>query len=172
MSDILLSIIVPVYNVENYLDVCINSILSSGFTEDCELILIDDGSTDSSGLICDHYVAGNVFVLHKENGGLSSARNAGLKLARGKYITFIDSDDYVAENSIANILCELKCTDRVDVYFMQADKVYSNGTEVTLGDGITSQMVNGKVKLEALDFLSKCRKFPGSACTKLLIDIF
>lgn len=90
------SIIVPVYKVEQYLPRCIDSILSQTFT-DFELLLIDDGSPDSSGLICDEYAKkdNRIRVFHKENGGVSSARNYGLHLACGKYISFVDADDVI-----------------------------------------------------------------------------
>ena len=89
-----LSIIIPVYNVEEYLDRCLGSILDQDFTS-YEVILVDDGSTDSSSLICDRYSATDprFRTLHKPNGGVSSARNAGLELAKGEYIMFLDSDD-------------------------------------------------------------------------------
>lgn len=89
-----LSIIIPVYNVEEYLDRCLGSILDQDFTS-YEVILVDDGSTDSSPLICDRYSAtdSRFRTLHKPNGGVSSARNAGLELAKGEYIMFLDSDD-------------------------------------------------------------------------------
>lgn len=89
-----LSIIIPVYNVEEYLDRCLSSILDQEFTS-YEVILVDDGSTDSSPLICDRYSATDprFRTLHKPNGGVSSARNAGLELAKGEYIMFLDSDD-------------------------------------------------------------------------------
>lgn len=92
-----LSIIVPVYNAEKYLCKCIDSILEQTFA-DFELILVDDGSRDASGAICDRYAArdGRVKVIHKENGGISSARNAGLESARGGYVGFVDSDDWIA----------------------------------------------------------------------------
>lgn len=92
-----ISIIVPVYNVEQYLKKCINSILAQTFT-DFELILVDDGSPDNCGVICDEYVVkdSRIRVIHKENGGLSSARNAGMAIAAGAYYLFCDSDDYVA----------------------------------------------------------------------------
>ena len=94
MSEI--SIIVPVYNVEQYLENCIESILNQTF-KDFELILVDDGSTDNSGKICDIYEKkdSRIKVIHKNNGGLSSARNAGLDIACGKYIGFVDSDDSI-----------------------------------------------------------------------------
>ena len=91
-----ISIIVPVYNAEKYLRKCIESILNQTF-KDFELILVDDGSTDSSGKICDEYALkdSRIKVIHKENGGLSSARNAGLDVAKGEYIGFVDSDDWI-----------------------------------------------------------------------------
>ena len=95
-KEYLLTIIVPVYNVELYLSDCIESILAQSF-DNFELLLIDDGSTDSSGAICDKYkkLDKRVRVFHTENKGVSSARNKGLDEARGKYISFVDSDDYI-----------------------------------------------------------------------------
>lgn len=89
-----LSVIVPVYNVEKWLPACIESILGQTL-RDLELILVDDGSPDGSGAICDRYAAqdSRVKVIHKQNGGVGSARNAGLDVARGKYLTFVDGDD-------------------------------------------------------------------------------
>ncbi|WP_338367787.1 glycosyltransferase family 2 protein, partial [Enterococcus faecium] len=86
-----ISIIVPVYKVEKYLRKCVDSILAQTFT-DFEVILVDDGSPDNSGKICDEYAEkdNRVRVIHKENGGLSSARNAGIDVARGKYLGFVD----------------------------------------------------------------------------------
>ena len=96
-----ISVIVPVYNVEQYLPRCIDSILNQTFT-DFELLLIDDGSTDGSGAICDEYARkdSRIRVFHKENGGVSSARNLGLYNAKGKYIAFIDADDWVESRSL------------------------------------------------------------------------
>ncbi len=96
-----ISIIVPVYNVENVLRYCVDSILNQTF-RDFELILIDDGSTDKSGEICDKYALNNsnIVVEHIENQGVSKARNTGIELAKGEYICFIDSDDYVDKEFI------------------------------------------------------------------------
>lgn len=91
-----ISIIIPVYNVEQYIQKCIDSILNQTFT-DIELILVDDGSADSSDSICDEYASrdNRIKVIHKKNGGVSSARNMGIRAARGDYIGFVDSDDYI-----------------------------------------------------------------------------
>ena len=95
----LISIIVPVYNAEKYIDRCINSILRQTY-ENIEVILVNDGSTDRSPDICDKYAAKNerIKVIHKTNGGVASARNAGIKAAKGDYIGFMDNDDYIQEN--------------------------------------------------------------------------
>ena len=92
----LISIIVPVYNVEIYLKKCIDSIINQTY-KNLEIIIIDDGSNDNSGRICDEYLEldGRIRVFHKSNGGLSSARNYGIDKAKGEYICFIDSDDYI-----------------------------------------------------------------------------
>ena len=91
-----ISIVVPVYKVENLLRRCVDSILCQTY-QDFELILVDDGSPDGSGLICDSYARtdSRIRVIHKDNGGLSSARNAGIEIARGKYLCFVDSDDLI-----------------------------------------------------------------------------
>lgn len=92
----IVSVIVPVYNVEDVLHYCVDSILSQSFI-DFELILVDDGSKDNSGNICDEYSKkdNRIVVIHKNNGGVSSARNIGIDVAKGKYICFVDSDDYL-----------------------------------------------------------------------------
>ncbi|MBM6699643.1 glycosyltransferase family 2 protein [Bifidobacterium pullorum subsp. saeculare] len=104
-DDVLVSVIVPVYNVAKYLGRCLDSLLAQTHGN-CEFIVIDDGSTDESARICDHYAAqdGRVRVVHKQNGGLSSARNAGLDIARGSYYAFVDSDDYVESKYVENML--------------------------------------------------------------------
>ncbi|MDR1008372.1 MAG: glycosyltransferase [Campylobacteraceae bacterium] len=96
MSMPLISVIVPVYNVEQYLKKCLNSITNQTY-KNLEIILVDDGSPDNCGKICDEYAAKDkrVRVIHKNNGGLSDARNAGLDIASGEYIAFVDSDDYI-----------------------------------------------------------------------------
>lgn len=97
----LVSVIVPVYNVEKYLDKCIQSIQRQTY-ENLEIILVDDGSPDRCGKICDEYAREDrrISVLHKKNGGLSDARNAGVDIASGKYLLFVDSDDFIDEDLI------------------------------------------------------------------------
>lgn len=104
----LISVIIPVYNVEAYLRQCIDSVLAQTF-RDFELLLIDDGSTDGSGAICDSYAAidPRVRVFHKENGGVSSARNRGIDNAKGEWITFVDSDDYIQKEYLYNFILNI-----------------------------------------------------------------
>ena len=101
-----LSIVVPVYNVASYLCRCVDSLLDQGNFDDYEILLIDDGSTDESGKICDSYETRHSFVrvIHKENGGLSSARNVGIENAQGKYLLFVDSDDYFRPKSLQKLM--------------------------------------------------------------------
>lgn len=96
-----ISVIVPIYNVEEYLEECLDSVIAQTFS-DWEMILVDDGSTDSSGEIAEKYAQqyDNVFVIHQVNGGLSAARNTGLDIAKGEYIYFLDSDDYILDNTL------------------------------------------------------------------------
>lgn len=99
-----ISVIVPVYKVEKYLRACVDSILAQTFS-DFELILVDDGSPDSCGAMCDEYAERDprIKVIHQENGGLSAARNAGLEIARGHYVTFIDGDDVISVNFLMTL---------------------------------------------------------------------
>lgn len=94
--DSLISVIIPVYKVEEYLDRCVESILNQTYTN-LEILLVDDGSPDNCPRLCDEYALkdARVRVIHKENGGLASARNAGLEKANGQFVSFIDSDDWI-----------------------------------------------------------------------------
>ena len=106
------SIIVPVYNIENYIRVCVESILAQTY-ESFELILVDDGSKDNSGILCDEYAAidSRVKVIHKENGGVSSARNTGLQQAKGKWIMYVDGDDWIEPDMIESLIETAKATE-------------------------------------------------------------
>ncbi len=114
MND-LISVIVPVYNVEQYLSECIKSILNQTYTN-LEILLVDDGSTDNSGIICDEFTSmdNRIKVIHKINGGLSSARNVGIESAHGNYYSFIDSDDYV-ENTFLECLYRKSLQEDADI---------------------------------------------------------
>lgn len=123
MDRVKISVIVPVYNVEQYLARCVDSILGQTCSN-LEVILVNDGSKDTSGSICDEYAAKDrrIRVIHKENGGLSSARNAGIDAASGDYITFVDSDDWIEEQSYEWMMdamlrhgVKLVCAGRYDV---------------------------------------------------------
>ena len=104
-TDELVSVIVPVYGVEDYLHRCVSSLLAQTHTL-IEIILVDDGSPDGSGDLCDTFAAADsrIRVIHQQNGGLSAARNAGIALARGSYLTFVDSDDWVHEDLVNHLL--------------------------------------------------------------------
>ena len=101
----LVSVVIPVYNVEKYLNECVDSVLKQTYT-DYEIILVDDGSTDNSGLICDEYlnISDKIRVIHQQNGGLSAARNTGLKAAKGEYVYFLDSDDYIEDCTLEHLI--------------------------------------------------------------------
>lgn len=110
-----ISIIVPVYRVEKYLDRCVNSILNQTFT-DFELILVDDGSPDRCPFMCDEWGKKDhrIKVIHKKNGGLSSARNAGLEIYQGRYVFFVDSDDWIEKNAL-DILYNIAVSTKADI---------------------------------------------------------
>lgn len=118
------SIIIPVYNSEKYLVKCLDSVTEQTFA-DFEVLLINDGSTDSSGKICDEYAAkdSRFKVFHKENGGVSSARNLGIEVAKGEWIWFVDADDYIRQDAIETISKELKKSDIDGVLFGYQKKI-------------------------------------------------
>lgn len=120
----MITVIIPVYNSATFLDKCISSVLSQSYN-DFELLLINDGSTDNSGEICDHYAQkdSRVKVIHKGNGGVSSARNIGLDQAKGEWITFVDSDDWVHEDFLKKRY-ELAIAEDADVVYCDLELVY------------------------------------------------
>ena len=127
MEELLLSVIVPIYKVEQYLDRCVQSILNQGFDR-MEIILVDDGSPDRCGRMCDEYACqyDMIKVIHKENGGLSDARNAGIRIAKGKYIACIDSDDYIKPGMFSN-LCKVLEENDADIAICGFDMVFQDG---------------------------------------------
>lgn len=155
-----LSIIVPVYNVAPYLRKCVDSLLAQDY-DDYEIILVDDGSTDESSAICDEYAASSlsaagtspfseadhsiapIRVIHQENGGLSAARNTGIKAAKGNYLCFVDSDDYWEENVLGGLMGQVEC-DNLDV--LRFD--YQN---VRIADGQESRVKSQELKYEVFE---------------------
>lgn len=126
----LISVIIPVYNVEKYLKQCVDSVLAQTY-QNIEIILVDDGSTDSSGQICDEYSNQHKSIksLHEQNGGASSARNYGLKHAKGDYVYFLDSDDYLINNAIERmVVCAVN--NQADLVFIEAKSIDESGKEI------------------------------------------
>ena len=127
-----LSIIVPVYNVEQYLPKCVDSLIDQDLSpEEYEIILVDDGSLDCCGRICDDYAEryANVKVFHRANGGLSAARNSGIEVAQGKYVQFVDSDDYLEPDVLRTLVQKME-DDRLDVLRFNYRNVNENGEEI------------------------------------------
>lgn len=150
------SVIVPVYNTEKYLAQCVDSILSQSFT-DFELLLINDGSKDYSGAICDQYAANDsrVTVFHKENGGVSSARNLGLDNARGEWITFIDADDWI-ESSFLTEVYEKALVDGADMVFVDIKYNWPNYNNI-----YKIYRWRGTPQNALKDYLTQTRNCPG-----------
>lgn len=147
-----ISVIVPVYNVEKYLPACIDSILRQTHSN-LEVILINDGSKDKSGQICDEFAKldSRVKVVHKENGGVSAARNIGLDSAEGDYIAFVDSDDFIAVNMYERLLQEIKRTD-TDMVLCNYSKVDEEGKILTEYAYVQNEIVTG---VDALIWLER-----------------
>lgn len=162
-----ISIIVPVYNVEPYLRRCIDSILNQTY-RDFELILVDDGSTDNSSSICDEYQKAHPFirVFHKQNGGQSDARNYGIERATGKYVTFIDSDDYVTTDYL-QCLYEMATNFSADVVCARFEFVDDSSIiKPRSAGGNSIKTYTGTQACEAL--LYERKGFYTSACNKLI----
>lgn len=147
-----ISVIVPIYNVEKYLNRCINSIVNQTYSE-LEIILVDDGSTDNSGKICDEYTDkdSRIRVIHKQNEGLGFARNSGLDIATGKYVTFIDGDDYIGKTHIEEMYALIQNT-KTDTCMGGHTKVYTN-KEVPHKNVCAGKVYKNDVKAEILPWM-------------------
>ena len=160
----LISIIVPVYNVEQYLEKCVDSIINQTY-KNLEIILVDDGATDSSSKLCDKLakIDNRIKVYHKENGGLSDARNYGVERATGDYIGFVDSDDYI-DSEMYEELYEAIKKENVDVVECNLKIIYPDRVEL-----FTEQKYyNVYTKQEYLEEYLKIEKIFGSACVRLI----
>lgn len=144
-----ISVVLPVYNVKQYLDRCMESVLNQTYTN-IEILLVDDGSTDGSSELCDNYgkVDNRVKVIHKANGGLSSARNTGTENATGEYITYIDSDDYV-ELTYVEYLYSLICKYGTKMSLCTHTVLHENGKKLIYGDG-GQEILSAKKCLERM----------------------
>lgn len=166
----LISVIVPIYNVEQFLEKCLTSISSQTY-KNLEVILVDDGATDNSGKICDKYAEcnPNFKVVHKKNGGLSDARNTGLELCKGEYITFIDGDDYISQDYVEKLYNTLaKYNTDISVCAEQYVQYSENGEETIIKRPFNDY--NGELVMtaaEALDNFIRQNMFDASACAKL-----
>jgi glycosyltransferase involved in cell wall biosynthesis len=163
-----ISIIIPIFNNEKYLYKCIDSIIKQSF-KDIEIFLIDDGSTDNSLSICNEYKDkdARIKVIHKKNEGVSIARNTGILASTGKYLLFIDSDDFIAENSIVDIVNTAYEND-ADLVFLTAEKYFKNGKTEILEKGYNKEIIINGSSLEIMKHVTSLNKFPGSFCTKLV----
>lgn len=163
MENELISVIVPIYNMEKYLNKCVDSILNQTYSN-MEILLIDDGSTDLSPKICDEYMKtdSRIKVFHKKNGGLSDAKNFGIKKASGKYVAFVDSDDWIENNMYENMYYKLKDTKsnivvcgRYIEYENGEKKEWYNKNEIIMN------------KEQSLIYLNSFYNFDMSSCDKL-----
>lgn len=159
MLDKLISVIVPVYNVERYLDKCIDSICSQTY-RNLEIILCDDGSTDTSGSICDAWAEkdGRIHVIHKENGGLSDARNAGIDIASGSWLMFVDSDDFITPDTIERMYLSAWEKD-CEIAVCNIVRIYDDGTtEPFYAPSHALSVLDGLQRFETLKQPSACNK--------------
>lgn len=140
----MISIIIPVYNVEKYLDECLHSVFKQTY-KDWECILVDDGSSDNSGIICDKWnkIDSRFICIHQINQGVSVARNIGLKKAKGEYVIFVDSDDFIEQDYLFNLKKNISCKN-IDIVISGIAKIYKNGIKesTTPTCNITIEMSN------------------------------
>ena len=162
-----LSIIIPVYNVEQYLQSCVQSVITQTY-QDLQVILVNDGSTDSSGILCDQLAQqdSRMQVVHKENGGLSDARNAGLKVATGDYVAFLDSDDVYLLNDGLELLMALAQAEQPDVLLFQAVDVYPHHQTVRKAYDVEYMATHSGTEVFAQ--LVRTQSFNMSACFQLI----
>ena len=150
-----LSIIVPIYNVAPYLRKCVDSLLAQDIS-DYEIILVDDGSPDESPEICDQYAGrySNIKVIHQENAGLSAARNAGLAIAQGEYIMYVDSDDYLQPNVLGALLTQAE-RDQLDVLRFRYQNVNESGEAFAPYKDMTNYNDYSAIPTDGLTFLNE-----------------
>lgn len=180
----LISVIIPVYNVEEYLHECVDSVLCQTYGN-FEIILVDDGSTDSSGIVCDEYIQKDerISVIHQKNGGLSAARNTGFAEATGDYVYFLDSDDYIAENALETLLgiaekgnSDIVFFDAVsfadtDDFTVKQNYIRKNKYETNNGIAVFNQMTKNKEFHSAVPLLFINKNFLQNSNISFVPDI-
>ena len=169
----ILSVVIPVYKVEDYLVRCVKSVLNQDFTE-LEVILVDDGSPDRCPQICDDLASqdSRITVIHKKNGGLSSARNEGIKAANGEYVVFLDSDDQWTPNQLS-LLMDSVVGAEAQMAIFSSKSLYENGNLYKREDNLL--FGEGKKILSAIELypvLVQCGDLHESACTKIVKKSF
>ena len=158
------SIIVPVYQVEKYLRQCVDSILAQTFT-DFELILVDDGSKDQSGQICDEYAGMDerIKVIHQENGGVASARNRGIDCAEGSYLCFIDADDWIEETMVARCVSHIKQYDADVLRHGHTMELWKDEkcirTEENDAPDFANELTHDEIAMEMESFWKNCSNY-------------
>lgn len=165
-----ISFIVPVYNVEDYLEHCIESMIHQDIPTDYyEIILVDDGSTDLSGKICERYSQDyeNIKCFRKENGGAADARNYGMEKAEGKYVLFVDSDDYIRDNILGTVIRECKQQNEPQVLFLMAQKVFPDGSTGQYDEKMSLGCLQAE-HTEVVHYLAQRTTYPVSPCLKMV----
>ncbi len=164
----LISIIIPVYKVEDYLEECVNSVLNQTY-RNLEVILVDDGSPDNCPALCDNYARQDkrIKVIHKPNGGLSDARNEGLKNASGEYVLFLDSDDFYIDNeAISQLVKEVHKNPATDIVFYRRTTI--SGDNRLPSVSVIPDKIMGQDKISGLHYLLQNGDFMASACQKMM----
>lgn len=146
----LISIIIPIYKVEKYLDKCIQSVVAQTYSN-LEIILVEDGSPDACPEICDGWVSkdSRIKVIHKKNGGISDTRNVGLEAATGKYIGFVDSDDYIENDMYEKLYLAIK-KENASIAMCNLEKIKEDGTIIPLCSPVRNEVFSGKEGLERI----------------------
>lgn len=162
------SVIIPIYKVEEYLRECVDSVISQTYSN-IEIILVDDGSPDACPRICDEYASKDerVVVIHKENGGVSSARNAGIKRASGEYLMFLDGDDWLKNKYAIEIISSRIKLTNPDVLSFNFEKVYDSGKRIVYFSKQKSMPVNIDTE-DSLKYIKKNDIWISSACNKVI----
>lgn len=170
MNEILVSIIIPVYKVEKQLQECVDSVLNQTY-KNLEVILVDDGSPDTCPMICDEYRKkdGRIQVIHKENGGLSDARNRGIEGAAGEYVLFLDGDDFYGDAmAIENLVKRVQKSNADVLNFSYVKYDEDTDEKIPYFSGVNDMPDCAKTKEKQLEYMTKNGLYIASACNKMI----